>query len=425
MVWTSTAKITLKSNWQFTDPVDGEFFRLKHSGVPSGGLFAIAQAQFNDNSSIDIFGIRIFSVDEIPEVIQFKKPEFLSQRRIAVKRLPLPASLETQLRSVLRPALFSSPTNSSLQTNRNSWIVQIDATEITSQALSLQPIETKVNALAQQVAVIEPKLNNLNSQILNIAVSIQEIKGKITTTSQPLFSTNTPSQQSYISGTPQGIFGADLIGWYRADNAVSANGKISQWNDLSGNGNHALQANPVNQPSLVSTSFNGKPAIKFDNQDVWFSLPNMLNSSWGQASLFIVYNLKDTSQNWDAMRIGSSSDSYWGTYSYFGYVGYFGELRATRLEGLPANMSIPGQHFLEVVSGVGSNSYKIFRNTENLLVTDPNWGVTDNPFIGKGAGTRRMNGDIAEVFLVKRAATDSERAAAQQYVKNFWQLTSW
>ena len=44
-------------------------------------------------------------------------------------------------------------------------------------------------------------------------------------------------------------------------------GSVSQWNDKSGNGNHAVQGTSSKQPTLTSNAINGLPIIKGDNSD--------------------------------------------------------------------------------------------------------------------------------------------------------------
>ena len=126
MTWSNLASISLKTDWQFTEPIEGEFFRFKHSGAPANGAYVIGQAQFNEDGSINICGSRIYTVDILPEILQLNKPAPLSQRRVGVRRLPSPPTIEAQLRNVLRPALFSSSPNSSFPSFRNSWVVEID-----------------------------------------------------------------------------------------------------------------------------------------------------------------------------------------------------------------------------------------------------------------------------------------------------------
>ncbi|NQX60788.1 S-layer homology domain-containing protein [Paenibacillus qinlingensis] len=58
---------------------------------------------------------------------------------------------------------------------------------------------------------------------------------------------------------------ANLDLWLKADAGVTAdaNGKVSQWADQSGKGNHVTQATATKYPSLVTDAVYGKPAIRF------------------------------------------------------------------------------------------------------------------------------------------------------------------
>lgn len=50
-----------------------------------------------------------------------------------------------------------------------------------------------------------------------------------------------------------------LGAWYRADDGVSSG---AQWNDSSGNGNHAIQATAINRPTYVASAIGGMPAYR-------------------------------------------------------------------------------------------------------------------------------------------------------------------
>lgn len=55
-----------------------------------------------------------------------------------------------------------------------------------------------------------------------------------------------------------------LLAWYRADRGVTIATGVSQWNDLSGNARHLLQATGANQPTFGATSgANSTPGITF------------------------------------------------------------------------------------------------------------------------------------------------------------------
>ena len=67
MAWTTVKNISLKTGWQYSDPVLGEYFRLKHSNAPNGSYYQVAQAQFNTDNSIDFAGGQILEVGKDQE----------------------------------------------------------------------------------------------------------------------------------------------------------------------------------------------------------------------------------------------------------------------------------------------------------------------------------------------------------------------
>ncbi len=64
------------------------------------------------------------------------------------------------------------------------------------------------------------------------------------------------------NGQPEVLF------WLSADSLGLINGNpITQWNDLSGNGNYFIQSTVGNQPSFVSSGINSIPSVSFDGTD--------------------------------------------------------------------------------------------------------------------------------------------------------------
>lgn len=224
--------------------------------------------------------------------------------------------------------------------------------------------------------------------------------------------------------TPNNTFGASLVGWWKATNVTVVSGRVSQWDDLSGNNNHATQTDINSRPFYETTGFNGFPTIDFQN-NYWFDLPDFLNNSWGEATLFAVYDLVDTNSHWVVCQFGSYGiDHYWGTNSSFSFSSYFGEFRTSRLEGIPSSgLSVTGKAITEVISG--NSTYKINRNGIELLNTTPSWGVTNVPLIGKtdGVGTLKyMNGKISELILINREANSGEILTTREYLRNSWNV---
>ena len=54
--------------------------------------------------------------------------------------------------------------------------------------------------------------------------------------------------------------------WFRADAIIglSSGGKLSVWNDSSGNGLNASQSNPIQQPTFVTNAMNGLPVVRIN-----------------------------------------------------------------------------------------------------------------------------------------------------------------
>ncbi len=77
----------------------------------------------------------------------------------------------------------------------------------------------------------------------------------------------------------------NLVTWYKTDFGLntrtdSTGTYITQWNDASGNGNHAVQSADTMQPHYVDSisAINNYPVMRFDGVDDWFDFTNDLFS---------------------------------------------------------------------------------------------------------------------------------------------------
>lgn len=80
------------------------------------------------------------------------------------------------------------------------------------------------------------------------------------------------SNDTILNGMPL----CDPVLWLRADSSVVYDGsnRVSQWMDVSGNGNHVTQTNTANQPLFQSNVINSKPSIYFDGSSGKYFLNN-------------------------------------------------------------------------------------------------------------------------------------------------------
>lgn len=121
---------------------------------------------------------------------------------------------------------------------------------------------------------------------------------------------------------PANISGLQL--WLDASDAATitqAAGLVSQWNDKSGNGNHATQGTGANQPTTGTRTIGGGNAIAFDGVDDQLELPSALYSiTTGDSTLFVVF-AKDDTRALARPFAGSNGGNRYGVYGDNAFTG--------------------------------------------------------------------------------------------------------
>lgn len=90
MVWTNAGVINPSRNWQYTNVVEGDLFRLSHnySDLPTEYFQAeLTQIEEDEDGSITTFGYQVIEASPTSEVIQLIKPACFSNRKIAIRQL--------------------------------------------------------------------------------------------------------------------------------------------------------------------------------------------------------------------------------------------------------------------------------------------------------------------------------------------------
>jgi hypothetical protein len=225
--------------------------------------------------------------------------------------------------------------------------------------------------------------------------------------------------------------------WLKADAGVVTNssGKVSQWQDQSGNANHASQANANEQPLLVSaTGLGGKPAVRFNGiQD------NVHGSYLFGAGQVNVPNAMTLFTFYNAFATTNSENLFW----LIGVPGrVYGASRSDDITGGDLLFStwsyVYNTHFV-----IPTNTYRIWinrmdTNLDTLNMFDvssssaTNFTASMSGTVAPAAGyyvgglnpaltyvgsSRCFNGDVVESLCYQGYLTETDRLAVVNYLE--------
>ena len=232
--------------------------------------------------------------------------------------------------------------------------------------------------------------------------------------------TNVTATLGPIEGTAFDVNDLSPALWLDAADAstiTETGGKVSQWDDKSGNGHHVTQSTTNNQPTTNSRQQTGLNVIDFDGNDLTRNSSFNINTT--DLTVFSV-------RKWDT---NVSSDRVWtiqnlpnenlGKLNEAGFgIGY--RSPTNRQATYSANLN------LELLSFAtnGTNSQKIWVNglfeTENTGSVTP---FTSNAItIGSDAAGNSFDGMVAEVIIVESSVSDNDRQKIEGYLAHKWGL---
>lgn len=125
MTWTAVSTaLTPNNQWQFTAPVEGEFFRLKHTRSPNEPKAWICQAEKLEDDSYQIFDVQPIHANNLAESFQLKKPAIFTNRCVG-----------------FRYAVdYNSP-----------WVIALEVSDVTSRSVSPNTASTSKNRDTQRL----------------------------------------------------------------------------------------------------------------------------------------------------------------------------------------------------------------------------------------------------------------------------------
>jgi hypothetical protein len=227
--------------------------------------------------------------------------------------------------------------------------------------------------------------------------------------------------------------------WLRADAGVTTNenGLVMQWDDQSGNVNHAFQSAELQMPLFVPNAITNKPALRFDGSATpgehdFLNIPHAESLAFtGDLTTLFVIKVDDFA-NYNAIwaktagNYPAPTDLYTDINTGVMRV-YRGGGTATGLSTVPSAQALrAGAYLVLAVDIQGSNA-------THYLNGQPNGTGTVNPdTVADTAqdlkiGTRndlftKMRGDIAEILIYNRSLSATERNSAFTYLQNKYGL---
>jgi hypothetical protein len=215
--------------------------------------------------------------------------------------------------------------------------------------------------------------------------------------------------------------------WLRANTGVThSSGAVSQWNDQSGNANHAVLPGtiPTATPAYVTGSVNGYPSLDFDGSDdqLWVADHSSIDlTAWH----FFIVVTADLLKDYNAWMVkGNDSQE---NYEMLSYVNGNVHTPTFYTDGTRTHPSSAGGQVTTTAFDVIEYSYNtsvgrdVYKNAGSIHTDNESKTPQTNNhplFIGNERSTtgRVVNGDIAEVIAYNARLNATQRLIVNNYL---------
>jgi hypothetical protein len=223
---------------------------------------------------------------------------------------------------------------------------------------------------------------------------------------------------------PQSISG--LAAWYDASvaSSITLNGStVSQWNDLSGNGQHQVQGSASLQPNYSATNANGKPALTTTGTQ-WMQASAFASSS--AATIFLVWKISNAAGTPFVWQRGSVND----VHSFLMNPGT-SQIQARRGSANQGTATVSGLGTTDIWR-VGT---LVFSTTLSRIYNGNTVGTDDTTTVSAPVGnkvltlfaldsaTRAGSPGIAEFIYYSSQLDDTQQARVRTYLGKKWGIT--
>ncbi|HNF01768.1 MAG TPA: LamG domain-containing protein, partial [Ferruginibacter sp.] len=232
---------------------------------------------------------------------------------------------------------------------------------------------------------------------------------------------------------------ADAGAYSDAGITPAVNGQtVQQWNDQSGNANHAAQATAGLRPVFVTNVLNGQPALRFSTH--MLVTPSLDLTGTDKVDLYIVYKSSNLTGTWEAIaEHGPDYNTFKGfalfdnaqaPLTYRGmYPGHTGNGYNTKNYPFKANVFKVVNSSFDRAAGVAGevnlriNGKDCVLYEQSAPYNNDNSGNYDNRPLyignrGNAVNSFPLVGDIAEIILYNRKLTPAEKISIENYLNS-------
>lgn len=234
-----------------------------------------------------------------------------------------------------------------------------------------------------------------------------------------------------VSFVPTDIAGCQL--WLDAGQGITKDGSdyVSQWNDLSGNSNNALQGTGSAQPLWVDNQLNGEPVVRFLRSGNNY-MTVLYDAGLNLTSFSIYFVIKQINYTVDAQVPLSNlaglnyPTNITGWQFALGQYSTANDIRFTKADGTIGTInpsSNPSSYIIysainndpnATLYENGNSIGTLNKNCSNLGQNNP-IGVGCQPY---GGGINNFDGDIAEIIIYNSALSDGDRGLVEDYLND-------
>lgn len=224
--------------------------------------------------------------------------------------------------------------------------------------------------------------------------------------------------------SPRSISG--LAAWYDASNAssITLNGStVSQWNDLSGNGQHQVQGTASLQPTYSATNANGKPALTTTGTQ-WMQASAFASSS--AATVFLVWKISSASGTPFIWQRGAVNDVH--SFLMNPGINQIQARRGSSNQGTATVSNLGTTDIWRVGTLVFSTTLSRIYNgssigTDNTATVAAPVGNKVLTLFALDSATRAGSPGIAEFLYYSRQLDDAQQASVRTYLGKKWGVT--